>query len=143
MHLLDVNILIQAHREDAGLHSEINEWLTQVFAQFGGVAVSELVLSGVLRVVTHPKVFKIPTPLDVALEFIGDFRSCPNVHILEPGERHWQLFMRLCREDEAKGNRVPDAYHAALAIEHSCQWVSLDRGFARFRALDWIHPLDE
>jgi toxin-antitoxin system PIN domain toxin len=143
MQLLDVNILVHAHREDASLHAEVNGWINQVFARFGGIAVSELVLSGVLRVITHPKVFKIPTPLDTALEFIDDFRRRPNVHILNPGARHWQIFIGLCRDHEAKGNLVPDAYHAALSLEHGCQWVSLDRGFARFPVLDWVHPLDE
>lgn len=44
--------------------------------------------------------------------------------------------------DEAKGNLIPDAYHAALAIEYGCQWISLDRGFSRFPRLQWRHPLN-
>jgi hypothetical protein len=43
---------------------------------------------------------------------------------------------------EAKGNLVPDAYLAALAIEHGCEWISADRDFARFPGLRWRHPFD-
>jgi predicted nucleic acid-binding protein len=58
MKLLDVNILVEVHREDAIHHDEVKAWLEEVLEEPAGVAVSELVLSGFLRVVTHPKVFR-------------------------------------------------------------------------------------
>jgi len=140
--LLDVNILVQAHREDAPRHREIKVWLTERLAEPAGVCVSDLVLSGSLRVITHPRVFKIPTPLEKALDFIEDFRNRENVRILEPGARHWELFISLCRSSNARGNLVPDAYHAALAIEHGCEWITLDRGFSRFSGLTSRAPFD-
>ncbi|MEI6323708.1 MAG: type II toxin-antitoxin system VapC family toxin [bacterium] len=142
MRLLDVNILVQAHRLESERHQEIKEWLESSLDEPEGVAVSDLVLSGTLRVITHPKVFKQPTPLPIALDFIGSFRSLANVRIVAPGDRHWQLFVGLCRRVEARGNLIPDAYHAALAMETGCDWVTLDRGFARFPGLKLLHPLD-
>jgi uncharacterized protein len=142
MILLDVNILVYAHREDAERHVEFKTWLESAMTAPGGVAVSDLVLSGCLRVITHPKVFKDPTPLDKALEFIEDFRFRDEVKLLAPGPGHWSIFTNLCRRAEAKGNLVPDAYHAALAIELGCEWITADRGFSRFRGLKWRHPLD-
>lgn len=59
MILLDVNILVYAHREDAERHVEFKNWLESAMTAPGGVAVSDLVLSGCLRVITHPKVLKI------------------------------------------------------------------------------------
>lgn len=141
MQLLDINILVQAHREDADQHVAISKWLMNTLNQAHGIAVSELVLSGTLRIITHPKIFKEPTPLEAALEFIKDFRSRANVHILAPGENHWPIFIELCRKGDARGNLIPDAYHAALAMEYDCQWISLDRGFSRFPKLEWQHPL--
>jgi len=47
----------------------------------------------------------------------------------------------LCSEANVKGNLVPDAYYAALAIEHGCEWVTTDRDFSRFKGLKWRHPL--
>lgn len=142
MILLDVNVLVNAHREDAERHAELIAWMNRALAEPAGVAVSDLALSGCLRIITHPKVFKEPTPLRAALEFIEDFRSREEVHIVAPGLDHWRIFTDFCRKLEARGNLVPDAYHAALAVEYGCEWVTLDRGFARFPNLSWRHPLD-
>jgi toxin-antitoxin system PIN domain toxin len=100
-------------------------------------------LSGFVRVVMHPRIFIPPSSLEEALAFVGELRDRPNCVILAPGPRHWDLFVRLCRTAGAKGNLVPDAYHAALAIESGSEWITTDRGFGRFPGLRWRHPLDE
>lgn len=142
MILLDVNVLVSAHREDADQHREVKSWLEKALREPAGVAVSELALSGCLRVITHPKIFKKPTPPAQALGFVEDFRSREEMHVLGPGAGHWKIFVDLCRRSDARGNLVPDAFHAALAIELGCEWLTLDRGFARFPGLKWRHPLD-
>jgi uncharacterized protein len=142
MILLDVNILVQAHREDADRHEKTKVWLERAMIEPGGVAVSDLVLSGFIRIVTHPKVFKESTPLNLALEFVEDFRSREEVHILSAGQAHWSHFTTLCRQSDARGNQIPDAYHAALALETGCEWITLDRGFGRYPGLRWRHPFD-
>lgn len=141
MKLLDVNVLVAAHREDADQHESIRPWLESCLATNPGIAVSNLVLSGFLRVVTHPKVFKTPTPLVQALDFVADLRSRDSVTIVQPGAGHWDLFVDLCKAADARGNLIPDAYHAALAIEYGLEWVTLDRGFARYPGLRWSSPL--
>ena len=50
------------------------------------------------------------------------------------------MFLRLCREADARGSLIPDAFHAALAIEYGLEWITLDRGFARFPGLRWSSP---
>ncbi len=99
-------------------------------------------LSGFVRVVTNPRVFSPPVAIDQALRFAETIRSQPNAVVVAPGRRHWQIFSRLCREVEAKGNLVADAYLAALAIESGSEWITTDRDFTRFRGLRWRHPLD-
>jgi hypothetical protein len=141
MVLADVNVLVYAHRLDAPRHHEYLGWLNQVLSSDAAFGVSDLVLSGFLRVVTHPRVFRDPTPLDRALTFATSIRDHPNAVMLAPGERHWDIFQRLCHEANAKGNLIPDAYLAALAIESGAEWVTTDRDYARFSGLRWRHPL--
>lgn len=142
MLLPDVNVLVYAHREDAPDHERYRAWLEGVVNDSEPYGLADLVLSGFLRVVTHPRVFSLPSPLEAVLEFAEQLRSTPNCVHIAPGERHWEIFTRLCREAGAKGNLVPDAYLAALAIESGSEWITTDRGFARYRGLRWRHPLE-
>jgi len=143
MHLLDVNILIYAHRPDSDHHRVVRPWLDTLINSDEAYGVADLALSGFLRIVTHPKAFVAPTPMDQALVFTQCLRERPNCVVVAPGQRHWEIFIRLCRETNIKGHLVPDAYFAALAIESGCQWVTTDRDFARFPGLNWSSPLGE
>ncbi|MDF0665981.1 MAG: type II toxin-antitoxin system VapC family toxin [Nitrospira sp.] len=142
MILPDVNVLVYAHRQDSTRHSDYRDWLNQILRSDAAFGISDLVLSGFLRVVTHPRIFGDPTPLAIAMEFVASVRDHPNAVTLAPGERHWDIFQRLCREVNAKGNLVADAYLAALAIETGAEWITTDRDYARFSALRWRHPLN-
>ena len=141
MVLPDVNVLVYAHREDALHHAGCREWVESMVNGDEAYGLSELVLSGFLRVVTHPKVFAKPSPLAAALEFTEQLRGRPNCVPVAPGRRHWDIFCGLCVEAGAKGNLVSDAYLAAMAIESGCEWVTTDRDFSRFKGLRWRHPL--
>ncbi len=141
MILCDVNVLVYAFRRDAVDHERYAHWLREVVAAPQAFGVSELVLSGFLRIVTHPRIMREPTPIALALDFAAALRGQPNAVALRPGPRHWPIFDGLCRAASVKGNLVPDAYLAALAIEHGAEWISTDRDFARFAGLRWRHPL--
>ena len=99
-------------------------------------------LSGFVRIVTNRRIFGIPTPTGEAFVFAETLRTRPNAVVLKPGERHWQIFSRLCIGMDAKANVIADAYHAAHAIESGSEWITTDRDFARFPGLRWRHPLD-
>lgn len=141
MILPDVNVLIYAFREDAKDHRQYRKWLVERVESSEAFGLSELVLSGVVRVLTHPRVFNPPTPLSAVVEYCDALRNQPNAVVVSPGERHWEIFTSLCRGARAKGNTVADAYHAALAIEHGCEWVTTNRDFGSFKGLRWSHPL--
>ncbi|MDQ3987773.1 MAG: type II toxin-antitoxin system VapC family toxin [Actinomycetota bacterium] len=138
----DVNVLVYAHNADEPRHGDYREWLEHAADGDQPFGLSSVVASGFLRVVTHPKVLARPLGTDVALDVLAELRAASAVVPMEPGRRHWSLFAELCRSVAARGNTVPDAYLAALAIEHGAEWNSADRGFARFPGLRCRHPLD-
>lgn len=142
MLLPDVNVLVYAHREDAPNHERYREWLTELVNSPRAYGLSDLVLSGFLRVVTHPRVFREPSPPEAALAFVSEVRDRPSRVPVTPGPRHWEIFLDLVGGAEARGNLIPDAYFAALAIESGSEWITTDRDYARFTGLRWRHPLE-
>ena len=140
MILLDVNILVNAHRKDAPHHAPIREWLEELLNGDQAYGIADLVVSGFIRIVTHPAVFNPPSSLTDALAFSREVRDQPHCIHASPGPRHWDIFTSLCRQSGAKGNLVADAYLAALAIESGSEWITTDRDFARFPKLRWRHP---
>jgi toxin-antitoxin system PIN domain toxin len=139
--LTDVNVLVYAYREDAHRHRAYRGWLEGLLEGDEAFGLSALILSGFLRVVTHPRVFSPPSPIEHALVFTRVLRDHPGCVSVEPGPRHWEILTRLCRETEARGNLVADAYLAALAIESGSEWITTDRDYGRFPGLRWRHPL--
>jgi toxin-antitoxin system PIN domain toxin len=140
--LLDVNILVYAHREETDRHKEYRSWLEEQLDSSTGCAVSDLALSGCLRIITHPRIFNPPTPMERAIAFVSELREHDNLVVLAPGPRHWRIFLDLCRRSHARGNLVADAYHAALAVETGAEWITTDRDYSRFPGLRCRHPLD-
>jgi len=138
--LPDVNVLVYAYREDAPRHERYRHWLEGVLDGQEAYGLSDLVLAGFLRVVTHPRVFLPPSPTEHALEFTEALRGHPNFVPVGPGQRHWDIFASLCRDAGVKGNLVPDAYLAALAIESGSEWMTTDRDYSRFPGLRWRDP---
>ena len=138
---MDVNVLVYAHREDASDHARYRQWLEGVLRSDAVYGVSDLALSGFIRVVTHPRIFREPTPIERALAFVSEVRDRPNCISILPGPRHWEIFTRFCRDCGIKGNLVTDAFFAALAVESGSDWITTDRDYARFPGLTWRHPL--
>jgi toxin-antitoxin system PIN domain toxin len=140
MILPDVNVLIYAFRKDLPQHGLCRSWLGNVVsgdAQFG---LSSLALAAVVRITTNPRAFKNPSSIAEAFAYCDDLVAQPHSQVVEPGERHWDIFERLCIDTEMRGSRVTDAWFAALAIESGCEWITLDRDYARFPGLKWSPP---
>lgn len=142
MILPDVNILIYAHNQLAEDHPRFKSWLEDLTNGDEAFGLADLVLSGFLRIVTNPRVFTPPTTPQAALDFVQRIRGRPNCVGVAPGPRHWDIFTNLCRASSARGNLVPDAYLAALAIESGSEWITTDGDYARFPGLRWRRPFD-
>lgn len=135
MLLADVNIYLYAFRLESEHHAAYRTWLEDQLSGDEPFGVSELVLSAFVRIVTNHRVYREPTRPLAAVDFCQVVLKAHSAVPLRPGPRHWAIFGELCRSVGARANVVPDAYLAALAIEHQATWVTVDQGFARFPGL--------
>jgi hypothetical protein len=142
MRLVDTNVLIYAHRLDEDQHEEYRDWVKALIDGPEPYAVSDLAVTGVIRVITNPRIYRQPATLEEALAFADQVRNQPHAHVVAPGPKFWSLFTDLCRSVQARAKLVPDAYLAALAIEHGCEFITADKDFRKFPGLRWRHPLN-
>ncbi|MEO7557453.1 MAG: TA system VapC family ribonuclease toxin [Gammaproteobacteria bacterium] len=129
----DVNVLLAASRQDHPHHVPALAWLEAALdagATGRSLAILPMVASGFLRLVTHPKVFVEPTPIEVAQAFLRALLDTPGVVLLPLGEE-WPLFEQLCARHGLTGNAIPDAWIAAAAQSHHLHLVTFDKGFRR------------
>jgi uncharacterized protein len=138
----DVNVLVYAYHRDAAKHEQYTEWLADVVAGPEELGLVEAVLTGFLRVVTHPRIYADPAPSTEALAFVTALRGSKQARALPATEATWQLFADIAAADrQVRGVLVPDAWLAAMARSHGGRLATADRGFARFAGLRWFDPV--
>ena len=130
-----MNVLLYAFRADSELHEIYRPWLQEVINSDEPYAVSPQVFSSMIRIATNPKAFVRPDKIGSVFAFATVLMDSPNCRIVQPGPRHWATFRDLCERAKATGNLVRDAWFAALAIEHGCEWITEDRDYRRFPGL--------
>jgi toxin-antitoxin system PIN domain toxin len=140
MILPDVNVLVGAFRRDSPHYSICRPWLDRVMTGDARFGMSPLALCAVVRLATDERIFESASTTHEAFGYCEDILGHPRCQIVEPGERHWDVFRRICLETKTQGRRITDAWYAALAIEWGCEWITLDRDFARFPGLKWARP---
>jgi hypothetical protein len=135
--LPDVNVLLYAFRPDSVRHKTFSVWLSSVVNAPSAFGMSPQVLSSLVRIATHPRIFVQPSRVAEVIRFADTLLNQTHCRIIQPGPRHWAIFRDLCHSADASGNLVPDAWLAALAIEHGCEWITSDRNFKIFPGLRW------
>lgn len=140
MKLLDVNVVLSAHRADHPDHTTARSWLDGLLDSGEQFGVPWTVWWSFLRLGSHPRIFEVPTPAADSFAYISAIRGQPGHVAIDPGLRHQDLLTRMLDDGEAAGDLVPDAVLAALALESGAEVVSFDRDFARFPDLRWVRP---
>lgn len=138
--LLDVNVLVAAHRADHAHHPLVRPWFDEMLRGGEPFTVVDATWAAFIRITTNRRIFTVPTPVDEAFVFLRSVRGQPQHLAVAPGERHLEIFERLCRTADADGDLAADAYVAAIAQEQDLELISLDRDFARFPDLRWRRP---
>ena len=141
MKLVDVNVLLYSVNEEAHRHARVRRWWERALSGDESIGLPWLVLSGFLRLSTHPRVFPEPLPVDTALNKVDEWLSARPVAAITEKPGHWLVLRRLLSDAGTAGNLTADMHLAALAITHDAALVSCDGDFARFDGLRWENPL--
>ena len=141
MKISDANLLIYAYNESAEQHQKAKKWLLKCLSSPEIFGLSWQIITAFLRISTNPKSFPLPFTLVEAIEIVEDWLAQPQVKILVPTEKHWEIFKQLIIEVQTHGAMM-DAHLAALAIEHGAILATTDRDFARFSTVKTINPLN-
>ncbi len=139
--LLDANLLLYAIHERAAQHHAAKDWLTEKLNGPRRVGLPWQSLIAFLRISTHPRAFEHPLHPAAAWERVMDWISAPVAWIPQAGPEYARILGEVINGHDVRGNLVPDATLAALAIEHGLTLCSTDTDFARFTALRWVNPL--
>lgn len=140
MLLLDVNVVLAAHRDDHPNYGAVRPWFDELLDGGEDFGLPSFIWGSFLRIATNTRIFPIPTPLTDAFGFVEAITAQPRHVPVEPGPRHLTLLRRMCEEAGATGDLVPDAVLAAVALENGCEIATLDRDFARFTSVRHVRP---
>src|SRR5262249_32198659 len=139
---VDTNILIYAHREDSPFHKPAATCVAELAEGVATWAIPWPCLHEFHSIVTHPKIYAPPSPLERAIEQVDAWLQSPTVTLLAETSEHWSTLRRLLVEGHVSGPKVHDARIAALCRQHGVRELwSADRDFGRFPALSVVNPL--
>ena len=139
---LDTNILVYAHRGEMPQHAVARRVVTEALAGSEPVGLCWQVLHEFVAIVTNPKVFRPPTPADVALDQIEDWASSPRSALLHESGQHLSTLRELVLAGRVAGGVTHDARIAAMCLDHGVrELLTSDRDFTRFPTLRVRNPL--
>ena len=136
----DVNVLVALFRADHEHHEVVARWWRRTGEAGVSVTAPDLVWTGFVRIVTSSRVFRVPATVDEAFGFVKAVTAQPTYVPMGPLPHGMDEFERLCRDGQATGDFVPDAYVAAVARCLGAAVATLDRDFRRFDDLRLAVP---
>ena len=141
---LDTNILVYAHRVDSQWQEPARACVRQLAEGDAPWAIPWPAIHEFLAIVTHPRIFRPPTPLEQALAQVEFWLESPSVELIGERAGYWSGFARLLAESKATGPRVHDARIVAICRQRGVRTLwSADRDLSRFAGLQVVNPLVE
>jgi hypothetical protein len=141
---VDTNILVYAHREDAEWHSVAYEKIRSLAEGGGAWAIPWPCIHEFVAIVTHPRVYRPPSPIAAVIDQVDAWLEPRNLVLLSESDEHWSTLRRLLLGGKAAGAVAHDARIATLCLQHGVRELwSADRDFGRFPELRVVNPLVE
>jgi toxin-antitoxin system PIN domain toxin len=141
MKAVDTNILVYSHILSSKHHQKARLILQELGESPFPWAIPWPCVYEFIRVVTHPRVYHPPSPLEIALRDLREILGSPSLQLLSETPTHQGLMDALIRDTGVTGNLIHDAHIAALCLEHGVrELITGDRDFSRFAALKIMNP---
>lgn len=141
MVLCDVNVLLYACTSQSSHHQVCYKKLLELTSAGEKFAVNDVILAAVVRLATNPRIFNPPASAESVFKFTDALLAHPDSVAVVASSRHWRIFKDLILTSGVRGKDTTDAYLAALAMEHGCEWWTTDSDFSRFHGLRWRNLL--
>ncbi len=140
---VDTNILVYSHREDSSFHESALAAVRGLAESSSLWAIPWPVIHEFLAVVTHPRIYSPPTPLDDAILQVRRWMESPSfTAIAETGAIYFDYLQHVLGAALTVGARVHDARIVAVCLAHGVEELwSADRDFSRFPGLTVRNPL--
>ena len=139
---IDTNILVYAHRQDADWHGAAERAVAGLAEGTAEWAIPWPCLHEFLAIVTHPRIFKTPTPAKLAFGQIEAWLESPSLVVLSENDDYVAALRDAALGARVIGARVHAAHVAALCVRHGARelWTA-DRDFSLFAAVKTRNPL--
>lgn len=139
---VDANVLVYAHREDSDWHEPAHRCVMELAEGRSTWAIPWPCVHEFLAIVTHPKIFNPPSPIDAAIEQIDAWLESPSVTLIGETPQYWPELRAALSKSRTVGPRVHDARIAAICMQHGVRELwSADRDFNRFSGIVAVNPL--
>lgn len=139
---LDTNILVYAHREDSPFHASASNAVRELAEGVAPWVIPWPCVHEFLAIVTHPRRYAPPTPIEQALDQIAAWLEAPGLVLIGETPNHWAVLRSIIAAGHLAGPIVHDARIAALCIENGVTelWTA-DRDYGRIPKLTTRNPL--
>lgn len=138
---VDTNILIYAHRKESPFYDIASRCLIELSKQ-SSWGVPWPCVHEFFSIVTHPTIFKSPSPILLAIEQIEAMRRNPTLRLLSETDLHWSHLRAIIQTGHIRNGAIHDAKIAAICLQHGVRELwSADRDFSRFPQLKTVNPL--
>ena len=139
---VDTNVVVYAHRSDSPFHEAARRCIDGLAAAGAPWALPWPCVHEFIAVVTHPRIYKRPTPLADAFNTVRALIDGGGAVTIGEAPGYLPRLAQLAAAARVAGPAVHDARIAAICLNHGVRELwSADRDFSRYGALVVRNPL--
>lgn len=139
---IDTQILVYSLRKDSPHHRAAAQCVRSVAEGNSPWAICWASVHEFIGIVTHPKIYKPPTPLSDALQQVANWMESPSLRLLSEPPGYFDDLALIATHGRIHGPLIHDARIVAICRANGVRelWTA-DRDFSRFPGIVLKNPL--